>query len=149
MGKKTALIAASSIVVLDQTTKLIIKNNLGLSQSKPLIKNILHFTYVTNSGSAFGWFKDFNFLLIIFSFCVISAIFYFYVWVKIKNNQMPQQIAAGLLLGGTIGNLIDRVFYGYVIDFIDFRIWPVFNIADIAVTTSVIILLFYIWKKKD
>ena len=149
MGKKTALIAASSIVVLDQTTKLIIKNNLVLSQSKPLIKNILHFTYVTNSGSAFGWFKDFNFLLIIFSFCVISAIFYFYVWVKIKNNQMPQQIAAGLLLGGTIGNLIDRVFYGYVIDFIDFRIWPVFNIADIAVTTSVIILLFYIWKKKD
>ena len=57
------------------------------------------------------------------------------------------QFAAGLLLGGTIGNLIDRVAYGAVIDFIDFRVWPVFNIADSAVTIGVIILIVLLWKK--
>ena len=57
------------------------------------------------------------------------------------------QLSVGLLLGGTIGNLIDRLDYGAVIDFIDFRIWPVFNIADSAVTISVVLLIILLWKK--
>ena len=57
------------------------------------------------------------------------------------------QFFAGLLLGGTIGNMADRLFYGHVTDFIDFRIWPVFNVADSAVTISVIFLIILLWKK--
>ena len=66
---------------------------------------------------------------------------------RIKNNEKLMQFSIGLLLGGTIGNLIDRTLYGYVIDFIDFRFWPVFNIADSAVTISVIFLVFVLWKR--
>ena len=65
----------------------------------------------------------------------------------VKNNEKLTQFAVGLLLGGTIGNLIDRIAYGAVIDFIDFRIWPVFNVADSAVTISVVLLITLLWKK--
>ena len=72
----------------------------------------------------------------------------FYYLKKIKENEKALQIAFGLLLGGAIGNLIDRVLYGAVIDFIDLRIWPVFNIADSSVTISIIFLIFAVWKSE-
>lgn len=76
---------------------------------------------------------------------MIIAIFYYIK--KIVKNEKLLQFAVGLLLGGTIGNLIDRIAYGAVIDFIDFRIWPVFNVADSAVTISIILLIILLWKK--
>jgi len=100
---------------------------------------------VTNTGSAFGLFKGFNFIFVIFSFIVIITIVYYIK--KIKNNERILQFSIGLLLGGTIGNLIDRLFYSYVVDFIDFRIWPVFNVADSAVTISIALLIILLWKK--
>mgnify|MGYP001589980290 CR=1 FL=1 len=147
MNKKSIFIffAALLIIILDQLTKFLIKQKLQLSQSIPIIKNILHFTYITNTGSAFGLFKGFNLFFILFSIIVILAIFYFLK--KIKNKETTLQFSVGLLLGGTVGNLIDRLYYGAVIDFIDFRIWPVFNIADSAVTISVIFLIILLWEK--
>ena len=147
MNKKNIIIfsIAFSILFLDQLTKFLIKQKLQLSQSIPIIKNILHFTYITNTGSAFGLFKGFNLFFILFSIIVILAIFYFLK--KIKNDELMLQFSIGLLLGGTAGNLIDRIAYGAVIDFIDFRIWPVFNIADSAVTISVIFLIILLWEK--
>ena len=67
--------------------------------------------------------------------------------INIKNNEKALQFSVGLLIGGTIGNLIDRILYGYVIDFIDFRIWPVFNVADSSVTIGIILLIILLWKK--
>ena len=90
-------------------------------------------------------FKGLNWFFVFFSVIVIIAIFYYLK--KIVKSRKLLQFAAGLLLGGTIGNLIDRVAYGAVIDFIDFRVWPVFNIADSAVTIGVIILIVLLWKK--
>ena len=146
MKKNTIIFfTALSIVFLDQLTKFLIKTKFQLNESLPIIKNILHFTYVTNTGSAFGLFKGFDLFFIIFSFTVIAAILYFMK--NIKQNEKLMQVSFGLLLGGTIGNLADRILFGHVIDFIDFRIWPVFNIADSAITVSIVLLVILLWKK--
>lgn len=147
MSKKSIVVFSTALIVLllDQLTKSLIKQNFQLTQSIPIMKNILHLTYVTNTGSAFGLFKKLNIFFIFISIVVIIAI---YIYLnKIRNNERLLQFAAGLLLGGTIGNLIDRLIFGHVIDFIDFRIWPVFNVADSAVTTSIILLIFLLWEK--
>ena len=147
MGRKNILIFSTALfaVILDQLTKYIIKQNFQLNQSIPIIKNLLHITYITNTGSAFGLFKGLNWFFVLFSVIVIIAIFYYLK--KIVKNEKLLQFAVGLLLGGTIGNLIDRIAYGAVVDFIDFRVWPVFNIADSAVTISVILLVVLLWKE--
>lgn len=148
MGKNNIVVfsIALLIVFLDQLTKILIKKNFQLSESIPIIKNIFHLTYVTNTGSAFGLFKGYNIFFGFFSIIVIVVIFY-YIRKKIKENETLLQFAVGLLLGGTLGNFIDRIIYGHVIDFIDFRIWPVFNIADSAVTISVGLLIILLWKR--
>ncbi len=147
MGKKNILIFSMAlfVAILDQLTKFIARQNLQLNQSTPIIKNILHITYITNTGSAFGLLKGLNLFFILFSIAVIVVILYNLK--KIKRNEKLLQFAVGLLLGGTIGNLADRIAYGAVIDFIDFRVWPVFNVADSAVTISVVLLIILLWKK--
>jgi signal peptidase II len=85
-----------------------------------------------------------NPLLIWISLMVIGAILYNYE--KIPKENIPQ-ISFALITGGAIGNLISRIFYGYVIDFIDFRVWPAFNIADSAITIGAVMLVIYFWKK--
>ncbi len=148
MGKKNVIVYSTALLVvfLDQLTKILIKKNFQLNSSIPIIKNVLHLTYVTNTGSAFGLFKGLNLFFIFFSVIVVAVIFY-YLKKKIRENERLLQLAIGLLLGGTLGNFIDRLAYGHVIDFIDFRIWPVFNIADSAVTISVVLLVMLLWKK--
>ncbi len=138
-------LTALLIALLDQLTKFLIRQTFQINQSKSIIKNFLHLTYVNNTGSAFGLFKGFNLFFILLSIIVILVILYNIK--KIKENEKAMQFSVGLLLGGTIGNLIDRLVYGFVIDFIDFRIWPVFNIADSAVTISIVFLIVLLWKK--
>jgi len=138
-------LSAFSVIFLDQLTKLIIKSSLGLNQSTPIIKNIFHLTYITNTGSVFGILKGWQLPLIFFSIIVIGFIFYYLN--KIKEKEKLLQIFIGFILGATIGNLIDRVIFGHVIDFLDFRIWPVFNVADSFITVSVVFLIIYFWKK--
>ena len=147
MNKKNILIFSTALIIIfsDQLTKFLIRKNFQLNESIPIIKNIFHLTYVNNTGSAFSFFQGYNLFFIIFSIAVIAAIVYYII--KIKENEKLMQFAAGLLLGGTIGNLIDRIYIGSVTDFLDFRIWPIFNIADSAVTISVILLVFLLWKK--
>ena len=147
MNKKNIFILSIAfiIVILDQLSKFLVRKNFQLNESIPIIKNIFHLTYATNTGSAFSMFQGYNIFFIIFSIVVITAIFYYIK--KIKGNEKLMQLALGLLLGGTIGNFIDRIAIGAVTDFIDFRIWPVFNIADSAVTISVILLIVLLWKK--
>ena len=141
----TIFFAALIVASLDQLTKFLIRKNFQINESLPIIKNVFHLTYTTNTGSAFSLLQGFNLFFIIFSIAVIAAIVYYII--KIKENEKLMQFAAGLLLGGTIGNLIDRIYIGSVTDFLDFRIWPIFNIADSAVTVSVILLVFLLWKK--
>ncbi len=150
MNKKHLIVFSVALLVaaIDQFTKFLIRKNFQLNESIPIIKNIFHFTYVTNTGSAFGLFKNLNWFFMLFSIVVIIAIFY-YLRKKIYEKEKFLQLAVGLLLGGTIGNMIDRILYGAVTDFLDFRVWPVFNVADSAVTISVIILIILSSKIKD
>ncbi len=140
-----ALSAALFVIFLDQLTKLLIRRSFQPNESVPMISSILHLTYVTNTGSAFGLFRGFNLIFIIFSIIVVIAVFYFIR--QAKENRKALQLSLGLLMGGTIGNLVDRLLYGYVTDFIDFRVWPVFNVADSAVTVSVIFLIILLWRE--
>ena len=137
----TALI----IILIDQLSKFFVRNNFQLNQPIPIINNIFHLTYIQNTGAGFGILKAQTLILIFVSIAVIGIIFYNFD--KIKNKEILLQVLVGFVLGGTIGNLIDRMAYGHVIDFLDFRIWPIFNFADSFVTIGIIGLIIYLWKK--
>ena len=148
MNKKYLSVISIAVIalLLDQLTKFAVRQNVGINNSIPAVKNIFHITYITNTGSAFGLFKDLNLLFVFVSIAIMIFIVYYLKNAKSENK--IEHVFFGLLFGGIIGNLIDRLIYGHVIDFIDFRIWPVFNLADSFITISVIGLVSYSWKKK-
>ena len=135
------------VFFLDQLTKFLVTKTLLLNQSQPIIKGILHFTLIHNRGAAFGILKN---QINLFIFTSISAIILIYFNLKnTKNKELSLYSASlSLILAGALGNLIDRLFLGYVVDFLDFRIWPVFNIADSAITIGAIFLGWSILKSK-
>jgi signal peptidase II len=141
----TVFSIALIIILVDQITKFLIKSNFQLNQTFPIIKDIFHLTYIQNFGAGFGILQQQQWILIFISIIVVGVIFYYFDRVKEKEKLL--QILIGFILGGTIGNLIDRIAYGFVIDFIDFRIWPIFNVADSFVTIGVIGLIVYLWNK--
>ena len=141
----TISLIALLIVFIDQLTKLLIIKNFKLNETLPIINNIFHLTYIQNTGAGFGILKGFNILLILIAIAVVIIIFYYFK--KIRENEILLQFLVGFILGGTLGNLIDRIRLSYVIDFLDFRIWPVFNIADSFVTIGIIGLIIYFWNK--
>ncbi|MFQ6122569.1 MAG: signal peptidase II [Dehalococcoidales bacterium] len=129
------------IVVADQLSKAWIKINLPEGQSLFEI-GFLRITHVHNTGAAFGLFPGQSFALTIVALIGITVIL---IYVLVISHRFPLpngilgKLALGLIFGGTLGNLIDRLRLGYVTDFIDFGYWPAFNIADSAVTVGVII----------
>ena len=132
------------ILIFDQLTKYIVSQNILLGQSIPIIKNIFHFTHVLNSGAAFGIFKNQVYFFIITAIAAIILIL-----INLRHKRTPRvEIALSLILSGALGNLIDRLRLGAVIDFLDFRIWPVFNIADTAITIGAILLAYSMLFKK-
>ena len=133
------------VIFIDQFTKFVIRVRLAVGQSVPVIKDVFHVTYVQNTGAGFGILQNQQVLLSWFSIIVIGVILYYYDK-ALKNDFTLATVA--LILGGAIGNLIDRISWRYVIDFIDFRIWPAFNVADEAITIGVIGLVTYLFKKE-
>lgn len=130
------------IVILDQVTKFMVQSKFLLHESMPIIKNIFHFTYVQNVGAAFGILKHQKLFFIIITCAVIVGVFVF-----IRKQEDVHKLviySLSMIIGGAIGNLIDRVRFGYVVDFFDFMIWPVFNIADSFIVVGVIILSYYL-----
>jgi len=130
------------VVVLDQLTKYLIstfKPNLDLV--------LLKIHYLTNTGAGFSILTGKTWILAIISLIVIIGLIYYYK--DIPKQKTPQLLFA-LFLGGAIGNFIDRALRNYVIDFIDFGWWPAFNIADMALTISVVgLILYYIIEEKS
>lgn len=140
------LIIVFLIVILDQITKYLAKVYIKPLEFNtiPIIKNIFHLTYVENRGAAFSMLQNHRwfFISLTIVFVIIATI---YIYKNRKLNRL-WIISITIVLGGAIGNLIDRVILGYVIDFFDFRIinFAVFNIADCAVTIGSIIMAYYI-----
>jgi signal peptidase II len=134
------------VVILDQITKALIRANLSLYDSIPVIPNFFHLTFVKNDGMAFGL----NFPGGIYVFSTLSiflTIFLFWFLRQEKNSHFLMRFSLSMILGGAIGNLIDRILFGEVVDFLDFMIgdfhWYIFNLADSSVTVGMSIFLYF------
>jgi len=151
-NKYTKLAGISGLIVLaDQVTKTVILNGLPLFQSIPVIPGFFNIIHIQNPGGAFGFLagqspeiRTVVFLLI--SSLALGLVFYFY-----KNTPRTHPVLAtgfAMIFGGAIGNLIDRVRLGRVVDFLDFYVgkyhWPAFNVADSAISVGIVIFLFYL-----
>ncbi len=137
-----SLVTTAVIIWLDRITKLYILKKLLVGEYIPVIKDVFHLTLQYNTGIAFGLFKDQGIVFIIIPIIVIILLVFNIFYYKYNDEALSRQYMFGfsLILGGAIGNLIDRITYGHVVDFLDFRIWPVFNIADSAITVGAIII---------
>lgn len=131
------------VVALDQFTKYLVQANMDMGQSIPVIAGLFHMTYIKNYGAAFSILQNHRSLLI--AFPLIVTVIVLTVLIKIrKSSHRILLLSISLIAGGGIGNLIDRIAYGYVVDFFDFRIWPIFNVADIAVCFGCVLLVIYV-----
>jgi signal peptidase II len=138
----------AAIVVLDQATKLIVDRMMSLHESHEVIAGFLRLTYVRNRGAAFGILSDADlpFQAALFSVLSLAALFAIglYAWRLPAESRLPKT-ALALIMGGAVGNLIDRMRLGYVVDFVDAHWgphhWPAFNVADSAITMGVVLLV--------
>jgi signal peptidase II len=142
------LIVAALVVALDQLSKLWVRAHLALGESLP-ITGRLSLTYVGNTGSAFGLLANQTFLLIIVGIASLLIILLFLRY--LSQVTTLSMVSIGLIWGGAVGNLVDRLRFGYVTDFIDFRLWgnfhwPAFNIADAATTVGVFVLIYSFYR---
>lgn len=135
------VIVALLVVIFDQLTKYYVVENFYLGESVPVIENIFHWTYILNPGAAFGMLEGSRWFFVVIAVGVLGGIWY--MKDEINEGGWMMQYGAAFFGGGAIGNLIDRARSGLVIDFFDFRIWPVFNVADIAICVGVAMIL---WK---
>ncbi len=139
-------VIVASVIFLDQLTKFLATKLLQINTPFLLIKNFLYITLVHNRGAAFGMLKNQLFLFVLLSLLTIFFIFYH---LKSKKNPIILKISLSLILAGTVGNLIDRLRFGFVIDFIDLRFWPVFNLADSALTIGALLLSWELLFNKN
>lgn len=140
--KKIAIISLICIII-DQVIKVVVTTNLEFAHSINVINNFFRLTYLQNTGAAWSILSGNRILLVMITLIALFIIYYFFI--KGKEIKKHESILYGLLLGGILGNLIDRVRFGYVIDYLDFNIfsyhYPVFNFADICIVISIIVLL--------
>lgn len=135
----TVIALSGLILILDQISKFYISSALSLGQSIPVVRGIFHISLVYNTGCAFGLLKNQKIFFILLS---AAAVFYIIrdLFFNRGRYSLSRRVALGLILGGAAGNLLDRLRLGYIIDFLDFRVWPVFNLADSALTIGIIML---------
>ncbi len=136
------------IFFIDRVLKLFVFRNFSQGSSFPIFKNILHITPICNSGVAFGLFKGLNLYVLVAASLVVSIIIIYMIFVKKPTSPMLI-LALFLILSGALSNLTDRIFYGCVLDFIDLRVWPVFNVADSAITIGAILMLVYMFNTRS
>lgn len=138
------------VVLFDQITKILTKNFMTLYDSREVFGNFVRYTYIRNPGMAFGIQIGNRTVFTVFSILASAGIFIYLI--KTKGDKKFVRTALSLILGGAIGNLIDRVLYSSVVDFIDVGIgtlrWPVFNVADSAVSIGMVILIAVILFEK-
>lgn len=142
MKPKYIYLIAACAVALDQAAKWAVVNRIPLGSSISVIHGMLDLTSVRNPGGAFGTFQSSTGLLTVITLAVAAAI----VFLVRRPANLSRLVgtALGLLLGGAVGNLIDRIRLHYVIDFIDFHVWPVFNVSDIVIAIAMILLAWHV-----
>jgi len=138
------------IFIFDQITKYLVYKNLSLGESIP--ENfIIRITYARNTGTAFSLFSSYGEILLYIS--IFVAVFFTFYFILIEKPKLTMRIFISLVVAGALGNIIDRIRFGYVNDFIDVGFWPIFNIADssisIALTIYFVDLIFFDSKKNE
>jgi signal peptidase II len=132
---------AMIVLAADQLIKALITARLGNGSLVSLLGGLVRLDYTRNTGAAFGLYRGGGVLLVLVAVAVSAAIVLFYR--SLARSPRIVRCALGLILGGAVGNLVDRVRLGYVVDFIDLRWWPVFNVADSAIVVGVFLLVMY------
>lgn len=144
------LLVVLFVVFIDQLSKFYIQKHMVLGMSIPIVEDVFHITYVLNPGAAFGLFEHQTLFFLVVAVCLVISAIYFYP--RIPKQYRLLRLGTGLLVGGAVGNVIDRIKTGYVVDFFDFRIWPVFNVADTAIVCGVGCIIFtmiYLYKEDE
>ena len=135
----TPLLVALGIILLDQASKEWVRHAFALHESVPVVPGFFHLTYIRNTGAAWGMFSGQNLVLALLAVVMLAALLFFRR--KILPPGRLHRVALGLLCGGIVGNLFDRLRLDYVTDFLDFFWrgwhWPAFNVADAAICTGV------------
>jgi len=138
--KKWFILYSILIVLFDQILKYIVEVlNLNI-----VLSSFFSLVYIKNQGAAFGILHGFQWLFILIALIVFGIMIYYYK--KINNNKILLLVSWSLIIGGLLGNLIDRIFRGYVVDYISFSFWPAFNVADSCLVVGVILLLYVFWR---
>ncbi len=127
------------ICLLDQISKLYAREYLQNVPTIPVINGIFHLTLTFNTGAAFGMLRGYPQIFTVISVIAVAAISCLII-LRVSPFFRIEIVGLSMLLGGTIGNLIDRLRFGYVVDFIDLRVWPVFNLADSCITVGALVL---------
>lgn len=141
------LAVIGSVIVFDQLIKYVVVNSMFLGQSIAIVPNVLHLTYILNAGAAFGILANQRIFFIAIAAVLIGIIVFFYP--KILKLNRSFQLGIALLFGGAIGNMIDRIFIGKVVDYVDLRVWPIFNLADMAIVGGCIIIVYQMLFAKE
>ena len=148
------IIAVAALVLLDQGTKLWALGSLKPIHNMTVVDGFLDLTFVENRGVAFGMFSGQRWFILLLTGIVTVGLIYFYKTLPRTKEYRPVRLSLILVLAGALGNIIDRMFRGYVVDFFEFTFfeWPVFNVADIYVVAGVILLavmILFVIKEED
>lgn len=145
------LISAGFLIFTDQITKYLVDTHIPLYDYIPVIDGVFELRYIRNSGTAWGMFAGMNMhtFFIIMTMILIVVMGYAYVKLSSDRRFLPLNVTIVILFAGAIGNMIDRIRYHYVIDFFYFKLidFPIFNVADIYVVVSMIMLAYFIFFK--
>lgn len=140
-------------LLFDMGSKYLVSRMFTLYESKIIINNFLNIIYVRNTGAAWSILDTDTWIVTVISLLIIIGIIYYVYRNRNKINKKIVKIGYGLVLGGSIGNFIDRIIYGYVVDFIDIDIfgwnYPIFNLADIFIVGGVILLMIDAWRCRN
>ncbi len=131
-------------LLVDQASKYAVSTYMAQGESIPVLPPVFYLTYILNPGAAFGILANRTAFFIAVGVLVVGGVLVGYRF--LPRERVWTRLALGLVVGGALGNLIDRVRLGRVIDFLDFRVWPVFNLADTAIVTGALLLLLDVWR---
>jgi signal peptidase II len=155
IGRLPYLVLVAAILALDRWTKLLIQSRLGLDDSISVIDGFFNITYVRNTGVAFGIFSSVSSpvkSIVLSAFAALAAVLVIGYSLRTPLQNRLLHTALSLILGGALGNLYDRIAYGYVVDFLEFYVgryhWPSFNVADSAITIGVVLLAIEIIRNE-
>ncbi len=141
----STIFIAALIFFVDQFSKDYIRQHMFPNQSVPVLPGIFHITYIRNPGAAFGLLAYRTGFFVMVTVLVVALILFFAR--HLPAGRWGLKVALGLQLGGALGNLVDRLRTAHVVDFLDFRVWPVFNLADVAIVIGALVFFYDVLRR--